>query len=212
MDEKTLARFWAKVDRNGPVPAHMPRLGPCWVWTASTRNGYGQLTIDGRVPYAHRVGWQLQHGPIPDGLWVLHRCDNPPCVRGSHLHLGDQSRNMCEMVERGRSNRGIAHGQAKLTVAKVLAIRARHAAGGVGSHLFLGTDADNAADREAKGRRVPPRGMAHRNAKVVDADVINIRSRYAAGGVTQQALADEYGVDQAEISRIVHRKLWTHIP
>lgn len=82
-------RFWARVDKSGC----------CWVWTGSCNNkGYGRF--DGE--YAHRFSWRLLSGPIPDGLNVLHRCDNPPCVRPDHLFLGTVSDNARDMWAKGR--------------------------------------------------------------------------------------------------------------
>ena len=97
-------RFWAKVDRSGPGPEHRPELGPCWQWTASrTRAGYGKFSIRrGCFEESHRVSWRLHSGPIPDGLWVLHHCDNPPCVRPSHLFLGTNADNVADMLAKGR--------------------------------------------------------------------------------------------------------------
>ena len=72
MDEKTIARFWSKVDKNGPVPAHCPELGPCWVWTGEKRKGYGRLKIDGHARTAHVEAWKQWRGPVPEGHGVLH--------------------------------------------------------------------------------------------------------------------------------------------
>jgi len=97
------SRFWPKVDRNGPVVR--AELGPCWVWIGSLKDtGYGQLSAPHRgVPLkAHRVSWELHHGPIPDGLWVLHRCDNRRCVRPDHLWLGTDADNKSDMEAKGR--------------------------------------------------------------------------------------------------------------
>jgi hypothetical protein len=78
-------------------------------------NGYGRFGIGRVVRYAHRVAWELEHGP-PGKRHVLHGCDNPSCVRLSHLHLGTHNDNMREMSERGRRTN-------KLTPAKVRRIR-----------------------------------------------------------------------------------------
>lgn len=166
MDAKTLLRFWDKVDKNGPVPAHRPGLGKCWVWTGClTSAGYGYFRFGRRMQIASRVAWLIRSGDIPKhdshhGICVLHRCDNPPCVRGSHLFLGTHRRNM--------------------------------------------------ADRDAKGRLA--RGEDLPQSKLTEAGVLAVRSRYAAGGVSQREIAEELGVDQSLISYIVNRKLWRCVP
>lgn len=136
----TLAeRFWAKVDKNGPVPGHRPDLGPCWVWTARLSGGYGHLWEGkrsqgtGRMEGAHRVAWRLAQGPIPEGMYVLHHCDNPACVRVVHLFLGTLRDNNGDRHAKGRTvipdNRGERHGLARLRESDVVAIRAERAAG-----------------------------------------------------------------------------------
>lgn len=77
----TARRFWLKVDA----------VGGCWVWQGARGGslGYGQVRgITGETEFAHRVAWQLENGPIPKGVNVLHRCDVPLCVRPAHLYLG----------------------------------------------------------------------------------------------------------------------------
>lgn len=102
-------RFWEKVDKNGPLPSHAPELGPCWIWKgARNKAEYGLIGIRGitggrlRSSLAHRVSYLLHVGDIPDGLWVLHRCDNPPCIRGKHLFLGTHQDNMRDAIAKGR--------------------------------------------------------------------------------------------------------------
>jgi len=100
-DPRLPARFWAKV-RIGSVPVHRPDLGPCWVWTACCLpKGYGKFVANCKQYRAHRFSWELEYGPIPAGKWVLHRCDNPPCVRLSHLYAGTPKENAGDMVEAG---------------------------------------------------------------------------------------------------------------
>lgn len=107
--EKPLAdRFWEKVNKDGPVPTHCPELGPCWLWTASTKGGkwrYGVISQTGKhdsLLLAHRVSWEIHNGPIPEGSLALHKCDNPSCVNPAHLFLGTFADNTKDMLEKGR--------------------------------------------------------------------------------------------------------------
>lgn len=126
-------RFWAKVDKSGGE-------GACWPWLgAISDTGYGKFRSDGgrvgsRALRAPRVAWELVNGPIPDGLWTLHSCDNRQCVNPAHLRLGNRSDNMRDMWERGRQGTtravpGEKNGMAKLTAAAVVEIRARRRQG-----------------------------------------------------------------------------------
>lgn len=100
--------------------------GECWEFSgARSKGGYGQLRVEGRTTYAHRVAYENLVGPIPEGAVVRHSCDNPPCVNPAHLKVGTQGDNVRDMVERGRHGRGMA----KLTWAEVRAIRTIHATG-----------------------------------------------------------------------------------
>jgi hypothetical protein len=100
-------RFWTKVNKFGPPPAHLPHLGGCWLWTAKARlREYGSIAgvVNGkrRPLYTHRVSWELTYGPIPGALEVLHRCDTPLCVRPDHLFLGTQQDNLADARAKGR--------------------------------------------------------------------------------------------------------------
>lgn len=83
-------------------------IAGCWLWTSSLgRKGYG-LVQDGRKPRsAHRRAYIYSHGPIPDGLFVLHRCDVPCCINPHHLFLGTQADNMADMRAKGRGKTGL---------------------------------------------------------------------------------------------------------
>jgi len=110
------------------------RSGDCWLWTGSLNtNGYGIVWFrpNGvKTGYlAHRLVWELINGPIPEGLKVLHRCDNPPCVRIEHLSLGTQSDNIADRHAKGRTARGETHCRAKLLDQDVSDIRALSARG-----------------------------------------------------------------------------------
>ena len=93
-------RFWEKVDKTGN----------CWIWTAACMtNGYGQIWDGSKDRGAHRISWILHNGPIPNNLHVLHKCDNPPCVRPDHLFLGTPIDNMLDAKAKGRLNSTKSH-------------------------------------------------------------------------------------------------------
>lgn len=132
-----------------------PNTG-CLLWTASCNtSGYGICSRD--LPgkrLAHRAAWILAKGAVPDGMFVLHRCDTRSCVNVDHL--------------------------------------------------FLGSIADNNADRDRKGRQVAPRfhGETNGAAKLSDVDVLSI-VRLRASGWTQREIAERHGVSQSQVSFIL---------
>lgn len=76
----------------------------CIEWQgAKTTKGYGQRKIKGRHTRVHRQAWIDEYGPIPAGLFVLHKCDNPPCHNIEHLFLGSAKDNFDDMVAKGRA-------------------------------------------------------------------------------------------------------------
>ncbi len=89
-----------------PLWSRVDKTGACWTWTGRRNaGGYGVLRIRGRsskILFAHRLAWELTNGPIPDGLFVCHHCDNPPCCNPEHLFVGTPKDNCHDMMAKGR--------------------------------------------------------------------------------------------------------------
>jgi hypothetical protein len=117
-------RFWEKVDKQGPIGPYVDT--PCWIWTASkSKRGYGQIGVAASRPQrAHRVSWRLEHGEIPQGVHVLHRCHNTSCVNPDHLYLGTAQNNADDRVQAGRASapKGSKHPNSILCESDVLEI------------------------------------------------------------------------------------------
>lgn len=233
-------RFFAKVDRNGPIPAHCPELGPCHVWTAcKNKRGYGKVAFCGRSEYAHRVAFYFAHGRWPEPFGC-HHCDNRACVNDAHIFEGTQADNLADMVNKGRSAhgdrhssrtkphrtaRGERHGFAKLTEQAVVDIRSAYANGeatqaelsrrhGV-NRSTIGSIVGGESWRgigDWRAARGRPRRVRTGSAKLTAENVRAIRAEYAAGGVRQIDLAQRHGVGQSLIHKIVSRMVWAHIP
>lgn len=105
----------------------------CWEWTGAQTRRYGTVRHGGRTMYVHRLSYQLHVGPVPDGMAVCHRCDNPPCFNPDHLFVASQVENMADMKAKGRARnrptRGEQHYRARLTADQVLVIRERLCSG-----------------------------------------------------------------------------------
>jgi predicted XRE-type DNA-binding protein len=111
------ARFWAKVEKNGPI--FRPELGPCWLWLGTIiRGGYGMVRDpeNHKMVPAHRAAFEIEKGKLAKEFDCCHKCDNPPCVRPSHLFAGTEFDNLRDAVTKERARR-------KLNWTKVRIIR-----------------------------------------------------------------------------------------
>lgn len=176
LSESDKARFWAKVNKDGPTMPHMDT--PCWEWTAyKCKLGYGQFSIAKRAYYAHRVSFMLAGESLKGEKHnACHACDNPSCCNPLHIFAGTAADNVSDRESKGRGNQptGDQHGS-----------------------------------RTKPERR--PRGELHTSSKLTESQVIEIRSRYAAGGSTHRSLGEEYGLNHINIGQIVNRKSWKHV-
>lgn len=113
------------------------RRGKCEEWVGQTTdNGYGRIRVNEKWKRVHRLTWEIEKGPIPAGLNVLHRCDNRRCRKLTHLFLGTTKTNAEDMLAKGRSAKRSGHGRAKLTERQVAEIRASEDSAVVLSPLY----------------------------------------------------------------------------
>lgn len=121
VSRKQIESFWKKVSKGDD----------CWVWSGNKNlQGYGLVDLSGKQRLAHRVSWAIHNGNLPEVIFVLHHCDNPPCIRPDHLFLGGHIENTRDRVSKGRPggrmiNRpiGESNPSAKLNLKKVSEIR-----------------------------------------------------------------------------------------
>lgn len=175
------SRFWSRVRKTRG----------CWEWIGAQQirrgqpKGYGKLTRDYQSLKAHRVSWELHFGEIPDGLFVLHECDNPPCVRPDHLFLGTSLDNTLDAMRKGRLNTDAMHAVPE---------HKRNRRRGKDHRWYGSTES---------------RGEGNLSAKLTTEKVIEIRS--LEGTMSQEKLAKRFGIGQAQLSRILRRKCWRHV-
>lgn len=179
-------RFWAKVNKSGPV--FNKDLGACWIWTgtlARHSGGYGIADIQSkpRIAFrAHRVAYELEYGPIPVGKMLRHKCDNPPCVRPDHLIPGTAKDNSQDMIARRRH------------------------------WVWLRPDKLPRGEKHwtAKKKTVSF-GEHHPRAKLTNEQVLEVARIYREEGKSQRTLARQFGVSQSTIWQIVSGTNWSRV-
>lgn len=134
--ERMIRRFWASIEA---------AEDGCWDWTGDTVKGYGRLSQRGKLVYAHRLSWEIEHGDIPDGLFVDHACHNTYCVNPQHLRLVTNKENIENRTyETGPRNKSGVHGVHWSKSAKKWQALVRN--NGKTHHVGYFTDLDEAAE------------------------------------------------------------------
>lgn len=169
--EQRIAAFWSKVEQPDDPAQCWPRSGGAHPF------GYTLFWDGKRQMVAHRYSFELAYGPVPEGLFVCHHCDNPACVRPSHLFLGTAKDNTHDMIDKGRAHQTFSE------------------------HPEVIPRGDRHYTR--RNPELVRRGEDAGNAKLTNAQAHQIRARYAAGERGYK-LAAEYGVSKAQVSRIVN--------
>ena len=159
----------------------------CWNWTGHIEyNGYGSMSIKHKNRSTHRISYEIHFGKIPDGLCVLHKCDNKKCVNPSHLFLGTQLDNVKDRDQKGHTAKGATHGSK--------------------------THPERVPRGDKNGMRTHPekvrKGEQVNTVKLTEKQVLKIRKMYRTGKYTQKQLAKIFNVNQTNISWIVTNRTW----
>jgi len=194
VDEKTLARFWSKVDKSGPVPSHVPEIGNCWKWRAVNK-WYGHFSVEKVRYYSHRLSWEIANGAIPTGMLVLHKCDNPECVRPEHLFIGTHLENALDKIRKGRANSpsGDAHQFRKHPEIYGPILSKRNIEHGLVRNLG-----------EVR------RGSKSGQSKLSEPDIAEIH-RLRLSGIGPRKIAESFGVSRSLIQQILRGDQWRHV-
>ena len=218
-----IERFWKKVDK---TPGQGPQ-GDCWQWTGyCNEDGYGKFGLRGQAVSASRVAYLIKTGEDPGQWCVLHHCDNPPCLKPTHLWKGTQRENAHDKIKKGRdgSLSGDNHWMRKHPEKLVNLMRGdKHWSRTTPERLTRGDRhwsrlhpekvkrGDEHPTRKRPETLNPVHGSQHGRSKLTEAMILEIRAKYASGNYTQRTLALEYNCGQQTISLIVTRKNWQHI-
>jgi len=200
------SRFWSKVDKSNP--------DRCWLWTSTKAGrGYGSFRIGQRQVYAHRLSYEMTYGPIPEGMYVCHSCDTPPCVRPDHLFIGTPQENYHDARRKGRVisssrlttddileiRRLAAYGLKHVEIARRFNIKRAHAWGIVTGRSWSHVGGPHGT--------LPGRRGAHSTAKLTLEQVHEIRS-LASTGMPNREISERFGISYATVWEIVTRRTW----
>lgn len=232
--KERISNFKSKVNKRGPYPdiVDYPKLKTrCWIWTAlKDGDGYGRsISILGETR-ANRIAYVLKHGKIPSKKIVRHRCDNPVCVRPTHLYTGSQRDNVNDRVIRGRSSSGDSHRTIMRRVASrgkkhSLIVRSRaisiYSRGKKHSLACVETRSrgklhglaikHSVAHKLGIANRPNQKGENGPSSKLSNKQIVKIRRLHATGKYSFKLLGAKYNVSDVTIGNIVKMKTYTHV-
>lgn len=178
-------RFWSNVNKRGLKMPHLKTR--CWEWQKyRMKHGYGMIVIKGKCIGAHRYSYIINKGPLGDN-YALHRCDNPSCVRPSHLFKGDQRSNVIDCINKGRRATNLGR--------------------------KLKRKASNKGQRSSnKGKKKPNAVFTKKQVErvIIEAEIIKKGTTFKYPGATTK-LAAKYGVSPSAIHNIISGKSWPEL-
>lgn len=191
----------------------------CWPWLSGQNGkGYGCYYRNRKRCYAHRESFEIAKGPVPDGLYVLHRCDNRICCNPKHLFLGTHLENIADMVAKGRNAKGEKSGAAKFSDEIVAKVIAAYKPGEVTQQEVadrFGMDRRHVASLyrgEARGipvYEIVP--LRRTNTKFSNETMLSAMTEYRLGGQTAAVVAAKYGMSRSHLRsalRGLNRKVY----
>lgn len=191
----------------------------CWPWMGQVkRNGYGSIKVFRREVSPSRLMLEIKlERPLDSQEIAKHSCDNPVCCNPDHLAVGSAWENMHDAIDRGRFARGEDHLLSKLTEEQVLRLRSRYAQEdiscrqlGLEEGVNVGTVASVVQGRAWKhvGGPIFPAFSGRQKHRLSSEKARDIRDRFAAGGISMSALAQEYGVEMPCIWKVLVGRTW----
>lgn len=209
------ARFWDKVNKKQDID--------CWEWIGHRNHkGYGLVNRNGVVSGAHRLAYTLINGSIPDGMEVMHKCDNRACCNPSHLQVGTHKENIIDCVTKGRRFGQVLtqelvdkiramylrDGIKQIDISRILGIKKATISSAIIGKNWNRTGVPSQQDLKAARKLIRKSYVPMGRAKLSKDEVNKIRKEFATGTISQHSLAKKYSVSPMCVNRIVNNKSW----
>lgn len=202
---------WRRITRENFFDWVDQSEGPdsCWPWLGGDNgDGYGRFKRDKKTYYSHRESYEIANGPIPDGLYVLHKCDNRPCCNPRHLFLGTHLENIADAVAKGRNAKGERNGHAKFSDEIVAQVIAAYKPGLVTQQEVADRFGMNrrhvAALYRGEARGIPVHEIVplrRTNTKFSDETMLAAIGAYRRGEGTYAEIAKGFGMSRQHLSK-----------